>query len=81
MNERIKELAEEFAMLTETMTGIQTEYIFDDEDLERFAELVRQDEREACAKLCEYLPNKNNPSEQWLKGTIDCATAIRARTE
>jgi hypothetical protein len=24
-----------------------------DEDLERFAELVREDEREACAKVCE----------------------------
>lgn len=28
-------------------------YIALDSDLERFAELVREDEREACAKLCE----------------------------
>lgn len=46
MKERIKELAEEFAMHTETMTGIETDYVFDLEDLERFTELVRQDERE-----------------------------------
>ena len=40
MNERIKELAEEFAMHTETMTGIVTDYVFDLEELERFAELI-----------------------------------------
>ena len=40
MNKRIKELAEEFAMHTETMTGIVTDYVFDLEELERFAELI-----------------------------------------
>ena len=29
------------------------EFVFDPEDLERFAELVRADEREACAKIVE----------------------------
>jgi len=46
------------------------------ETIERFAELVRQDEREACAKLCESLfdvdDNSCNEAEQ-------CANAIRAR--
>ena len=42
-------------------------------DLERFAELVRQDEREACAKLCE---------EQWSLATAHhAAELIRARGE
>ena len=50
MNERIKEMAKEFAMHTETMSGIVTDYVFDDEDLERFAELVRQDERKAITQ-------------------------------
>jgi hypothetical protein len=54
MNERIKELAQEFANHTETMTGIETEYIFDLEDLERIAELVRQDERDACAEIARF---------------------------
>jgi len=74
MNERIKQLAEEFAMHTETMTGIETDYVFDLEDLERFAELVRQDEREACAKLCD---------QKGLIGNLanSCAAAIRARGE
>lgn len=46
MDERIKQLAKEFAMHTETMSGIVTDYVFNLEELERFAELVRQDERE-----------------------------------
>ena len=53
MDQRIKELAEQYACHTETMTGVETEYIFDLEDLERFAELIRADEREICAKLCD----------------------------
>ena len=48
MNERIKELAEQAGIgaLFEHNWGY-------DEELERFAKLVRQDEREACAKVCE----------------------------
>jgi hypothetical protein len=53
-----------------------------DPRLEHFAqlvsELVRQDEREKCAKLCESLfdleDNSCNEAEQ-------CAAAIRGRTE
>jgi len=44
MNERIKELARQ--------AKPSPNLIWEDADLERFAELVRQDEREACAKLC-----------------------------
>jgi hypothetical protein len=42
----------------------------DDEKLKAFAELVREDEREACAKVCEE-PGWN--AANW------CAKAIRAR--
>ena len=85
MNERIKELAEEFAMHTETMSGIVTDYVFNLEELERFTELVRQDEREACAKACEkvhddYINDRNNDGYDWPDGH-DCANAIRARCE
>jgi hypothetical protein len=38
--------------------------------LERFAALVRADEREACAKVCETFYNHE---------AKDCAEAIRAR--
>ena len=54
MNERIKELAEQ-AGFQEYFLG--SGYIARNTELERFAELVRQDEREACAKLCEETTN------------------------
>ena len=43
-------------------------------ELERFAELVRADEREACAKVCEELFADVPPYS-----APDCAFAIRAR--
>ena len=42
-------------------------------DVEHFAELIRQEEREACAKVCEDRERAN------LYGVKECAAAIRAR--
>ena len=42
-----------------------------DELLERFAAIVRADEREQCAKVCENAPGIH----EW-----NCAVAIRARS-
>lgn len=51
MNERTKELAEQAGLSKEFfVSGL---WLADDSELEHFADLVRQDEREACAKLCE----------------------------
>jgi hypothetical protein len=54
MNERIKELAKQAGFDVEDRAN---EIWFDEgwhtSIVERFAELVRQDEREACAKLCD----------------------------
>jgi len=44
------------------------------EEVEAFAKLVAQHEREACAKLCEGI-NDGTPYNQ----AIECADAIRAR--
>ena len=41
-------------------------------DVEKFAQLVRQDEREACAKVCEAMADKQFKQ---------AATRIRARGE
>lgn len=41
-------------------------------DIEHFAELVRLDEREACAGLCDRFANRMMSAEE-------CADAIRAR--
>jgi hypothetical protein len=43
--------------------------------VERFAALVRADEREQCAKVCDEL--HRNPSAE----PDECAAAIRARSE
>ena len=56
MNERLKELAEQAGLEEGCVHGDWTSLNWPDvraEDLERFAELVRQDEREACAKLAD----------------------------
>jgi len=46
------------------------------EDIKRFAALVRADEREACAKVCEGLTGR---SYEFDMGRLHSAEAIRAR--
>lgn len=48
-------------------------------NLERFAEFVRQEEREICAKLCDDL--NNNQTNQSLLDPSDCAVTIRLRNK
>jgi len=55
MDKRLKELAEQAGLIPDGddwFSAIQ-EHDVRTIDLKRFAELVRQDEREACAKLCD----------------------------
>ena len=62
--------------------GIEVDWSFDFQmRLERFAALVRADEREACAKVCEGLNlYGGTESRQLQRATLkDCAYAIRAR--
>ena len=62
--------------------NIQTMTI--EQRLERFATLVAAAEREACAQVCESLASPSrlsDPSRSWITGTLDCATAIRARSQ
>ena len=65
MNERLKELAKQ--------AKPSPNLIWEDAELERFAELVRQDERELCAKLCDVRSHRDNDM-----GAI-LARLIRAR--
>ena len=72
MNNQIKELAEQAGFeVVKTNDGfaIWTDEGWNTDSLERFAELVRQDERKKCAKLCEEL--------KWNASQFDCAAAIR----
>jgi len=77
MNERLKELAEQVgATIHKAMHGEAISFL--ENDLERFADLVRQEEREACAKLCDDLSTK------WYDeggSARDCVHAIRARND
>jgi hypothetical protein len=76
MNKRLKELAEQAGLDAKEIRedGSLTLYAFENFDLERFAELVRQDEREACAVLCEKMSQST-----WT--FCNFAEAIRARSE
>ena len=88
MSERLKELAVQAGMEWDTHTWC---WLANPPHLERFAELVRQDEREACAKLCDeekllayhfeakYLPHGNNDILRIAEGASRCAHLIRAR--
>ena len=74
MNERIKELAEQAGFEYSSQWTYWTAY---EQDLERFSELVRKDEREICAKLCDDL---DDDIVDGLAGW-QFAAAIRGRTE
>ena len=59
-------------------------------DVAKFAELVRADEREACAKLCEDIESetygkhrqKYDPYDEGVAaGALACVEAIRARSK
>jgi hypothetical protein len=78
MNERIKELAEQAFMVC--LKGADEKHL---EQLERFAELVRQDEREANIKLLEDFSKTGMVpvKDTWRMGLIAGANAIRGRTE
>ena len=82
MNERIKEIWEEATVSVWPRPGKFTagEY---DYHLVKFAELIRADEREACAKVCEKMEWDywHSAEDQNNFTPIDCAEAIRAREE
>jgi len=75
MNERLKELAEQAgATVHKAMHGEAISFL--ENDLQRFANLVRQDEREACAKIAlKYEPTERQPYVTY------AADEIRARGE
>ena len=69
MNERDIELAVECRLLTKHTGGIYTD------SLQEFADLIRADEREACAKMCAALME----SPELIGDCHVCVDAIRAR--
>ena len=74
MNERLKELARQAGLYYKTVSGKNYDLA-----IERFAELVRQDEQASCAKLLddfaktEMVPAKDT----WRMGVMAAANAVR----
>lgn len=68
---------EELILIAEK-SDIDWQKQWDDEGnrLERFAALIRADEREACAKVCD-----TQAASTYWEGAYACAAAIRARSE
>jgi hypothetical protein len=62
MNEDIIRMAREAGM-----GGMLTDVVCTHAELERFAELVRADEREACAKLIDTTDLSGLKSDLWLQ--------------
>ena len=71
MNDQIMRLAKEAGFLDGDLELFP-------ETIERFTQLVRTDEREACAKLCDE-EAKQSGSDHEAGGMYWCAEAIRAR--
>ena len=61
------------------MTGLEDGGLFD--NFLVFEALVRADEREACAKVCEQIVANaiDWDSSYWDSASMNCAAAIRAR--
>lgn len=76
MNEKLKEFAAQAGF------NLSWDYHCDEYELEQFAQLVRQDEREACAALCDKLSNEVcNKNFIAVDQRKFCAKQIRARGE
>jgi len=76
MNEQIKELAEQAGLSREfSVSGL---WLADDDELERFAELVAANERKACADLVFEMAQLPKYKNTWLP-LHHAQSAIRAR--
>ena len=77
MNERTKELAKQAIANVHFWNAEKEVYEVDHAELIEFAKLVAQQEREACAMVCEarYMGDNNREDMEARR----CAEAIRAR--
>ena len=83
--ERIRELAEQ-AGISLSQKDYSYYWVESAEDIEKFAELIAAEEREACAKMCESQQNRivqRHPARVEFDPNnmmaLKCAAAIRAR--
>jgi hypothetical protein len=76
MNEKLKELAKQATNYAKDICIHDPDAVWYEVRDAKFAELVRQDEREACAKLCNDLADLNDWADSYAN---KCAAVIRAR--
>jgi hypothetical protein len=69
MNKRDKELANQVQWSVDVTYG----------ELQEFADLIRADEREACAKIARKVANATRPDDFALDKCYEIEIAIRAR--
>ena len=86
MNDKTKELAERAGFGLSAWKKICTRhsngsFVEIEDELERFAELIRQDEREANAKLCDEFIGEDHYDMFGNDLAEQCSTAIRQREE
>tara|TARA_R110002126_G_scaffold139392_1_gene284120 strand:+ start:777 stop:1001 length:225 start_codon:yes stop_codon:yes gene_type:complete len=72
IEEDIIRMAREAGAWSQQKKNCEVEHVMSAESLERFAALVRADEREGCAALCDQLSDSSRD--------LRFGTAIRART-
>ena len=81
MNEQIKELAVQAGLDAKEIRDDEslTLYAFEEFDIEKFAELVRQDERDKCAQLLDDFAKTEMVSvkDTWRMGVMAAANAVR----
>jgi hypothetical protein len=82
MNERIKLLADEAGVKYSLWVGSKPSTYVTYDELEKFAALVRADEREECAKVADRQNGDDEEDSEscvWSRAARHIAAAIRAR--
>ena len=77
MNERIRKLAEEANVRPLYSPAYAPRYIFEEEELEKFAELIVRE----CAKVCDDLDIDDWGDKSFDDGTYYCSRAIKQHFE
>jgi hypothetical protein len=70
------EMAREAGLITNSPYLIPHDHVL--RGIKAFEAIVRADEREACAKVCDELANDEN-TDEYINGADWCSVRIRAR--
>ena len=74
--ELVKKVFGKYALMIRKAHG---HWAFSDEELEQFVNMIRADEREACAGICDLTKQMCEAFDKSASAAKACADAIRAR--